>query len=327
MTNTDYPSPTPQSQPSGGKNKNLYIGILAAALLATWGYLLYDKNKSKEKIQVAQTQSSNYMSQRDSLKNMYDQAEVRLDSITGANNNLQGKLSDRQKEIESKKVEIRKILNNNKATKADLEKAKTMIGELNDKITSLEAEVTRLTGENQQLTTANTTLTQEKTDLQQNLQTTTSAKEALEKTVDIGSTFSASNIQVTSVQDKKNGREKTTTTAKRVDKLVVSFDVENRIAKSGPTDLYVMVTAPDGKTIADTSLSSGTLTTRTDGDKAFTSKITIDYDQGTKKKVELPIKKKNFQTGDYKIEIYQNGFKIGEATRTLKKGILGGLFG
>jgi len=324
MTNTDYPSATPQSNSSGGKNnKNIYISILAAVLLGTWGYLLYDKNKSSEKIQLAQTQSNSYMSQRDSLKNMYDQAEVRLDSITGANNNLQGKLSDRQKEIDSKKAEIRRILNDKKATQADLNKAKAMIADLNDKITSLEAEVTRLTGENQQLTTANSTLTQEKTDLQTNLQTTTAAKEDLEKTVDVASTFSASDIKVTPVQDKKSGKEKTTSTAKRVNKLVVSFNVENRIAKSGQADMYVMVTAPDGKIVADTSLGSGTLTTRTDGDKPYTSKVSVQYEQGTTKLVELPIKGSHFQVGDYKIEIYHNGFKIGEAIRTLKKG---GLF-
>ena len=324
MTNTDYPSATPQNQPSGGKNnKNIYIGILAAVLLGTWGYLLYDKNKSSEKVQLAQNQSTSYMSQRDSLKNMYDQAEVRLDSITGANNNLQGKLTDRQKEIESKKVQIRRILNDNKATKADLDKAKSMIADLNNQITSLEAEVTRLTGENQQLTTANSTLTQEKTDLQTNLQTTTAAKEDLEKTVDVASTFSASDIKITPVQDKKSGKEKTTSTAKRVNKLVVSFNVENRIAKSGSADMYIMVTAPDGKIVADTSLGSGTLTTRTDGDKPYTSKVTIQYEQGTTKLVELPIKRSHFQVGDYKIEVYHNGFKIGEATRTLKKG---GLF-
>jgi hypothetical protein len=86
MTNTNYPSATPPSQPSSPNrgNRNLLIGILAAALLGTWGYLLYDKNKSGETLQVAQTQSDNYMSQRDSLKILYDDAEVRLDSITGA---------------------------------------------------------------------------------------------------------------------------------------------------------------------------------------------------------------------------------------------------
>ena len=115
-----------------------------------------------------------------------------------------------------------------------------------------------------------------------------------------------------------------TTTAKKVDKLVVSFNVENRIAKSGPTDMYVIVTGPDGKVINDPNLGSSTLTTRTDGDKPYTFKTTVEYEQGTRKTVSVPLRQNNFQTGDYRIEVYQNGFKIPEGVRTLKKG---GLFG
>lgn len=325
MTNTNYPSATPQSQPPKNKsNKNIIIGILAVGLLGTWGYFLYDKNKSTEKIQTVQTQGTSYMSQRDSLKLLYNDAEGRLDSITGANNNLQGALTDRQKDISGLKSQIRSILSKKNATDAELAQAKGLIGQLNDKISGLEADVVKLTGENQQLTSDNSTLKQDKSSLEQNLQTTKSEKEDLEKTVDVASTFSASNIQVTPVQEKKSGKEKTTSTAKRVDKLVVSFEVNNRIAKSGPADMYIMVTAPDGKVISDESLGSGTLTTRTDGDKAYTSKVSIQYDQGTSKLIELPIRQSGFQTGNYKIEIYHNGFKIGEGTRTLKKG---GLFG
>jgi hypothetical protein len=131
------------------------------------------------------------------------------------------------------------------------------------------------------------------------------------------------NIQITPVNERKSGKEKVTTTAKRVDKLVVSFDVENRIAKSGPADMYIMVTAPDGKPISDAT-NGGSLTTRTDGDKLFTAKVPVEYTQGTRKAVQFPIRQGDFQRGDYKIEIYHNGFKIGEGVRTLKKG---GLFG
>lgn len=327
MTNTNYPSATPQGSsqpPKSNGSKNLVIGLLAAGLLGTWGYLLYDKNKSSEKIQTFQAQSTSYMTQRDSLKNMYDEAEMRLDSITSNNNTLHGQLTDRQKDINSLKSQIRSILSKKNATEAELKEAKGLIAQLNDKISGLEADVVRLTGENQQLTAANTTLTQEKSDLQQTLQTTTTEKQDLEKTVDVGSTFSASNIQVTAINDRRNGKEKATTTAKKADKLVVSFDVENRIAKSGPADMYILVTAPDGKVIADPSMGSGTLTTRTDGDKPYTAKVSIQYEQGTQKLVEFPIKQNKFQTGSYKIEIYHNGFKIGEGTRILKKG---GLFG
>jgi hypothetical protein len=228
------------------------------------------------------------------------------------------------------KVQINSILRNKKATDADLAHAKELIAQLNDKISGLEADVARLTGENQTLTAANTSLQQEKTDLETNLQTTNTEKEELAKTVDVASTFSASNISITPVNEKRSGKEKTTTTAKRVDKLVVSFDVENRIAQSGPADMYLMVTAPDGKAISDAT-SGGTLTTRTDGDKMFTAKIPINYEQGKRQSVQFPIRQSGFQTGDYKIEIYHNGFKIGEGVRTLKKGVRtlkkGGLFG
>lgn len=325
MTNTNYPSATPQNEPPASRNrgnKNILIAILAVGLLGTWAYLLWDKNNSGEKMQLAQTQSQSYMSQRDSLKLLYDDAELRLDSITGVNNNLQ---SDLAKQIEQNKAEIKRILNDKNATAADLKRARNMITELNGQIATLEAEVSRLTGENQVLTANNTQLTSEKQVLEQNLQTSSLEKEQLTQTVDVGSTFSASNIQITPVNEKKGGKEKTTTTAKRVDKLVVSFDVENRIARSGPADMYIVVTAPNGQVMtADAGQAASTLTTRTEGDKQFTSKVGIDYEQGTRKAVQFPIRNADFQTGNYKIEIFHNGFKIGEGVRSLKKG---GLFG
>jgi len=324
MTETNYPSATPQYDEPKRGNKNILIGILAAGLLGTWGYLLYDKNKTGEKLQQTEQQSVSYMSQRDSLKQMYDDVTIRLDSLTGSNNNLQSQLSSRQSEIAKMKTEINNILKNKNATQSELARAKTLIAELNGKIDGLEAEVSRLTGENQQLTANNTQLTAEKSTLEQNLATTTSEKQELQSTVDVGSTFSASNIQITPIKEKKNGKEKVTSSYKRVDKLVISFDVENRIAKSGSADLYVIVTAPDGKVVSDPSLGSGSLTTRTDGEKSFTTKVSTEYDQGTRKNLQVPLRQNDFQKGDYKIEVYHNGFKIGEGTRTLKKG---GLFG
>ena len=328
MANTNYPSATSttevRTEKSNRTNKNIIIGVLAAGLLGTWGYLLYDKNKSGEKIASQTVQISNLDSSKTEIQREFDNALARLDSVTGANNNLQGQLSDRQKDIDAKKSEIRRILNDKNATAAQLTKARGMITDLNTKISNLEADVARLTGENQELTVANTGLQQERSVLQKNLATTNSEKEELSKTVDVASTFSASNIQVTPVNEKKSGKEKTTATAKRVDKLVISFDVENRIAKSGAADMYIIVTDPSGKVISDASLGSGTLNTRNDGDKPFTSKVALDYVQGQRKTLSFPIRNADFSTGDYKVEIYHNGFKIGEAVRNLKKG---GLFG
>ena len=329
MANTNYPSAdSPQNtnrpvKSSNNTTKNIIIGVLAAGLLGTWAYFLYDKNDSNKQIQEKTLAVNTAMTARDSVQAMYDITLVRLDSLTGDNNTKAGVISDKESEISKLKKEISSILSNKNATQAELRRAKSLISQLNTQIANLEAENARLNGENQQLASNNTQLTAEKQTLETNLQTTTAQKDELAQTVDVASTFSASNIAITPVNEKNHGKEKTTTTAKKVDKLVVSFTVENRVARSGPADLYVMVTGPDGKVITDAAGAS-TLTTRTEGDRPYTNKQTIEYELGTRKNVSFPLRQDHFQTGNYKIEIYQNGFKIAEGVRTLKKG---GLFG
>ena len=319
MTNTNYPSATPQDSPQkSSSTKNIIIALLAIALLGTWTYLLLDKNKTDKEIQQKTEEGVKFLSQRDSVQLMYDFTLKNYDSVTVANTDLQGKLTGRQSEISKLKGEINAILRKKNATTEELNLAKTKISELNDKIGVLEQEVTRLTGEVVTLTNTNTQLTTEKQNLETNLATTQTEKKTLEETVDVGSTFSASNIQITAVNERRSGKEKTTSSAKRVDKLIVSFDVENRITKSGPADMYIMVSSPDGKVISNETTGGGSLATRQDGELVYTSKITLNYEQGKRQNVQLPLYQDKFQKGDYKILVYQNGFKIGEGVRTLK---------
>ena len=321
MTNTNYPSATPTTTPQrSSDSKNIVIGLLAVALLGSWAYFLMKINRSDKEILSKTEEGVHYMSQRDSLESLYKFTLDKYDSVTVANNDMSGKLTAKQTEISKLKAEINSILKKKNATSSELARAKTLIEELNTQIETLQADNARLTGENQTLTSEKTQLTTEKETLQTDLNTTQAEKKVLEETVDVASTFSASNIAITPVNEKNGGKEKETTTAKKVDKLVVSFDVENRIAKSGPADMYILVTAPDGKII---DASGGTFTTREEGDKTFTSKLTVPYEQGKRQNVQLPLVQEKFQTGDYKIQVYHNGFKIGEGVKTLKKG---GLF-
>jgi predicted nuclease with TOPRIM domain len=326
MANTNYPSSgTQQPNPSNNNNtRNVLIGILAAGLLGTWGYVLYDKNKTEEVMQVKSTEVTSATTARDSVQASYNEALTRLDSLVGSNNSLTGQLTERQTEIVKLKNQINAIVRNKNASAADLAKARNLIASLNDKINGLEAEVARLMGENQQLAATNTVLSGEKQRLTTDLQTTTQQKEELTQRVDVGSTFSASNFSIKGIDEKGNGKEKETDKAKKVNKLVVSFDVENRIAQSGPADLYVIVTGPDGQVISNPSMGSGVLTTRNDGEKTFTARKSIEYEQGTHQTISLPLRQDKFQTGDYKIEVYHNGFKIAEGVRNLRKsGFLG----
>jgi uncharacterized phage infection (PIP) family protein YhgE len=328
--NPEYSATNPQ-QPTPKKrdDRKIIYGVLIAALLATWGYIIYDKSKSNESINQLQTQYSNVDSARNEVQNQYNEALARLDSATGNNTQLQGALSDRQNEINNLKKQISSITSRRNATAGELERARGLINQLNMRIDDMYVEIQRLKGENQTLASSNKRLSSEKQQLstekgqlEENLSTTEAARQQVEE---VASTLHASNMNITPLRVKGNGKEKETTTAKRVDLLRISFQVdENRIATTGNKEIYVTVTAPDGRPVTMAS-GSGTFDTREEGTKTYTNKVNIPYEQGKKSAVSFDWKQEaKYQLGQYKIEVYHNGFKIGEGTKTLKKG---GLFG
>jgi septal ring factor EnvC (AmiA/AmiB activator) len=320
MSETNFP--TPSAQATKGKTyKNAVIGVLAAGLIAVSGYAIYSKTDTIKTIQQQETTIAKVSDEKSDVQANFDASLARLDSMSTVNTGLESKLTERNAEIASIKSEIRSILNKKNATAAELGRAKTLIASLNDKITSLEADVAKLKEDNQVLTASNTTLTQEKETLTKDLTATTEVKVALEKKVDIASTLNASNIIITPINVKNNGKEKVSTTAKRVDKFVVNFDVENRIIQSGTTDVYVVVLGPDGKAI---NTSAETFTTREEVAMPFTAKMPVDLETAKKKNVEFAfVPGSALAQGAYTVQIYQNGFLIGQGTRELKKG---GLF-
>lgn len=307
------PNPGP-SEAKTTQQKNRIIWILALALIGTWVYLLIDQQSKKDTIQRQQADITTMDASKVRLQQAFDESLTRLDSLGNFNDSLRQQVSGLQQDIVSKKAEIRKILNDRNAKKGDLEKARLLIADLNDRILNLDNEVARLTGENKKLSTDNAQLQKEKSELENDLGKTQVEKEALASIVDQGSTFVASNIDVQAVDERRSGKERSTSNAKRVDKLVVSFDVENRIAKSGPTPITLIVTTPDGQVInaAETQFE-----TREEGKKSFTAQLDVNYTKGTKQNVQYPVRG-SFSSGNYKIEIYQNGYKIGEAERPLK---------
>jgi peptidoglycan hydrolase CwlO-like protein len=324
-TSTNYPSATPQSQPPKKDYKNLVIGLLAAGFLGTWGYLLWNNNKQEQIQTQQQTQISKVTDEKGQLQKNFDDALVRLDSLTGSNNKMASTINERDGQVSKLKGQIRGLLSKQHLTEAEKKKAEDLIKDLNDKVSGLEQQVAQLTQDNQQLTADKTQLTQDKEKLTNDLSTTTAANQDLTKKVDIASTLNASNITVSPMHERKDGKDKETTTARKVNKLVIAFDVANRIAQTGNTDVYVCITGPDGKPISVPALGSGTFTTRDEGDKIFTAKVPVDFEAGKSKSVQFAWKQNSeFAKGDYKIEIYHNGFKIGEGTRELKKG---GIFG
>src|ERR1700743_145585 len=126
-TTTNYPSATPQSQPPKKDYKNLVIGLLAAGFLGTWGYLLWNNNKQEQQQTQLQAQVTKVSDDKTPLQKNFDDALVRLDSLTGTNNKLTSQVNEGNGQISKLKVQIRDILKKEHITEAEKKKAESLI--------------------------------------------------------------------------------------------------------------------------------------------------------------------------------------------------------
>ena len=329
MSYENFPESKPADQPVVVKNnngRNILTGILIVALLATWGYIIYDKNKTKQDKQELTTQIVNSDSSRNELQRELNDAALRLDVLKTSNVKADSLLKTKDKDIEDLKNKVQTILNDKNATAAQLAEANRLIAELKVNIETYTAQIEELKTQNTQLTQEKQQVTDQRDVANKNFDSANQVIKQKENVIDVGSTLHASNFNIVGLKEKGDGKEKETTTAKRVDKLRISFDIdENRITQSGQQDIYVCITSPDGNPVVVEALGSGKFTTRDGTEIPYTKKVQINYVQGQKQPVTVEwTQNSDFQTGNYKIAIYNNGFKIGEGLRSFKKG---GLFG
>lgn len=305
--------------------RNILTAILVIALLATWGYIIFDKNKTRQEKQDLTTQIVNSDSAKNELQRELDDAALRLDALKTSNVKADSLIRTKDKDIDALRAKVQGIINNRNATRAQLAEAQRLIAQLKGNIEMYTAQIDSLQNANAQLTETNRVVTQQRDVVQKSYDSANVVIQHKDTLIDVGSTLEASNFSIEGIKEKSSGKEKVTSTAKRVDKLSISFTLDaNRITPSGPKDIYVCITAPDGKPVQVDALGSGTFTTRAGIQKTFTKKIQVNYVQGQKQPVKVEWSQNSkFQTGGYKISIYNNGFEIGDGTVTLKKG---GLF-
>lgn len=328
MTYSNYPDESSQKavpKTNSKDNRNLIFGLLAAALLGTWGYFFYDKSKNTELTGALQAQLHMTDSSKNNIQVQYNAVLQRLDELTSINSSLDSLAKKKNDELSKLKSRIQSILNKQNKTAADLKEAKKLIEELNSKISELVIETETLRTENVQLKAENQQIIVQKQAIQRENDSTKIVKKKAEEKLDVASTLNASNIQIAAIDVRRNGKEVEKEKAKRVDKIRVSFEVFNRVGEQTAKDVYVVITDPSGTVVKNEAMGSGNFVTRDEGEKPFTQKSNVQFTAGQTIPVTVEWKPgTKFMEGVYKIAIYNNGFKIGEGNKNLKKG---GIFG
>ncbi|MES2431073.1 MAG: hypothetical protein V4556_09055 [Bacteroidota bacterium] len=327
MSLENYPSANPVT-PTATKQSNtnwrtILMAALVIALLGTWSYIIWDKNKNTEIIKQKNIEYATVVTEKDTLQTLLNEATDRYALLKNMNVKKDSTITVKDKEIAEKKQAIQHLLATANGDKTKLAEARNMILSLNTDIEDYKSQVEVLKGEKIKLTQEKELVTLERDKVILDLDSTKNIVKEKEDLIDIGSTLHASHFYVAGIDERKKGKEKATSTAKRVDKFRITFDIdENRITPSGVKDIFVTITTPDGKVVLEDPGAS-TFTDRYGTEITFTKHLNINYVQGQRQSLSFDWKAGDYTTGDYKIEVYNNGFKIGEGVHNLKKG---GLF-
>ena len=287
---------TPSTNSNNSKNY-LFIGIIAA-LTALSVYLYMGKNKAENQNHATGEALAETTATKDAMQTDYNAALGRLDELTSKNKEMESAIYAKDGEVADLKAKIDAILQNKNATAAELKTAKELIAKLNSKVASFEKQIA-------ELKTANTNLATEKEKLSNEKQDLTAKK------VEIAKVLHASNITLTPIKKRLlTGKEAETGKARRAEVIRINFDVDdNRISESGEKEFYIVVYGPNGD-----AFSNGKFRMNNGTEKSYTASKTIPYVQGqTSKSISLDWKPigASFDKGDYQIEIYHMGYKIG----------------
>ena len=305
------------------ENKSILLAFLAAGLVITWVYHIYDKSQYsnhtrevfvKDSIAVAEAVS-------DSLRIYYTRALDQLGDekleIDSTNSSLKGELGQRVMEINKLRDEINIILKRKNLSQADLTEAKTKINDLQSKINYMRRENTSLAEERTKLNGVLAQLNGEMNSLQQNMEKVSAENKDLTQKINDASIFIASEIKFAAVNVKADEKESETTQQKKANKLVTSFTVQNNILNLQSAEVVVVITDPSGKSLNTEVWDVGSFETKTDGRKIYTRKVKFEYNKGEAKHLIFSLEPDNFEKGIYKLSLYHNGIRIGESSLKL----------
>ncbi|MBS1774060.1 MAG: hypothetical protein JST82_14470 [Bacteroidetes bacterium] len=309
-------TPLQPMQPQQPKKNNtwIYVGIIAV-LLASNIYFFVSKNSVQNQLTTSEANFNDADSAKRAIQGEYDAALVRLDELVSKNNVMDSIINDQNGEIAKLKQRINAIVKNGNATKADLEKAKKLIAQLNSKTKSYEERIAELEKSNTELTAANILVGHERDEaVTENI--------GLKQKTRLGAVLHASNIRMTPIQLKRGGKkEKETTRAGRVDIMRIVFDIdENRIAESGKKQIYLCVKGPDGTILSNAAYGSG-VTDLADGSSlnyTLLKEIDLVTNQPVKDVTVDWNQDSNYAKGTYTIELYNDGYKIGSGSVSLR---------
>ena len=298
------------TQAQSGGNSGILKAIVIVLGLALLGLGYYTYQDHKE----LQSQNLLLADQKEQMINELDGLKVDYDNKIKENSELSGKVDEAKKRIDDL---IKEISKQKKITGAVIHKYKREIAKLKAQRDELYKVADSLRLLNEQITMENDTL---KTNLSKQKQfndTLLDKNEKLSKTLNKAKILYPTNIVGTGVKIRSSGKVIETSRKWRTQQIRVCFTVpKNDILEYGKQDFYIRVVNPKGVVLGSQDQID------VDGSSVkISSSEEVVYENKALQVcsfVKPADRKKDIVKGDYTIEIYQNGVKVGSSHMILK---------
>lgn len=305
--------------------------VLVAILAITsgvLGYLLMDsKSKVKAQDEVINQKVEELASARVRLDSIGSQLDAKIAQIKVLGGNVES-LEAAKRQLEADKVQLKKV-NSFSKQQYDVKIADfvTLLAAKDAELVQLKKENVELVAKNKDLFSQNGTLTSEnmglKTSKQQLADSVDDAyrrNRELTAKVTRASALQAQFVQALALSDKNKERDGGVYRASKVDKIKVIFQLQpNPIAKQDMKTIFMRVMDPDGVVLYDSAVGSGNFD-MFGKESTYTAKTDIQF-VNTGQGAEIVYGRGSaiqYREGHYKIELFAEGFKIGEGSFDIK---------
>jgi prefoldin subunit 5 len=300
--------------------------VLALVIAAIFGYLYFNEKQENSQNNVSITEKTNELLRTNTK---LDSISVQLDAKIAEIAALGGQID----ELEALKAELQKDKRNLMSSKSfDVKAYQIKIKDYEALLLEKDVEIAKLREENAVLNNQNQVLNSENTGLKTTNSDLRTAKEALadsvykttvqnrelSEKVTLASAMRPMNYAVSAINSRGKEREGEEFKARRVDRVKVSFKLaENPLTKKENKTIYMRMIDPTGNVVSDMATGSGAFSF---GGKEtmYTAKQTILYSNSGQTIEYIYNRGANYEKGAYKIELYADGFRIGQTSFNIK---------
>ncbi|MFT4032938.1 MAG: hypothetical protein QM669_11010 [Siphonobacter sp.] len=320
------PYQNPQTLPHKDPDKKSYFIaalVVMAILIGLLGFLYFKERSERENLSTRTiAQQRDILRANTTLDSISTQLDAKIAEIRMLGGNIDELMHIKNQLEEDKQAIV-------SATESEVKKYEEKIKQYTQVLTQKDRDIVRLkesngtlTIQNQELANNNEGLKAELSSAKQaygdSLNSLSDSNKELSDKVNAAAALKAQNVMVYAINSK--GKEREHIKADKIDQIRIAFAlVNNPLTQHNSKEVFVRVLDPTGAIISDMATGSGTFLYQ-GKEIVFTTKKQIVY-QGDDQIVDLIYRRGiPFKKGKHSIELYSEGYKVGEGTFEVRGG-------